>query len=136
MKDSNFINHYEKHVAKSFPEYFAEERDELFEPMTPEEYDEYAHILSQEPVYTSSVGLGGIRLVDENINEAIFDLILVRNGIFKTDCYIYNNYGTGELEGTNVISLSKIYTDTNDTEFKQKMTELMNFIVNILKPNK
>ena len=91
---------------------------------------------STKTVYTSSVGLGGIRLVDENTNEAIFDLILVRNGIFKTDCYIYNNYGTGELEGTNVISLSKIYTDTNDTEFKQKMTELMNFIVNILKPNK
>ena len=91
---------------------------------------------STKTVYTSSVGLGGIRLVDENTNEAIFDLILVRNGIFKTDCYIYNNYGTGELEGTNVISLSKIYTDTNDTEFKQKMTELMTFIVNILMPNK
>ena len=86
-------------------------------------------------VYTSSVGLGDIRLVDENTNEAIFDLILVRNGIFKTDCYIYNNYETAELEGTNVISLSKIYTDTNDTEFKQKMTELMSFITNILKPN-
>ena len=91
---------------------------------------------STKTVYTSNVVLGGIRLVDENTNEAIFDLILVRNGIFKTDCYIYNNYGTGELEGTNVISLSKIYTDTNDTEFKQKMTELMTFIINILKSNK
>lgn len=86
-------------------------------------------------VYTSSVGLGGIRLVDEDTDEAIFDLVLVRNGIFKTDCYIYDNYETAELEGTNVISLSKIYTDTNDTEFKQKMTELMSFITNILKPN-
>ena len=86
-------------------------------------------------VYASSVGLGGIRLVNEDTNEAIFDLVLVRNGIFKTDCYIYDNYETAELEGTNVISLSKIYTDTNDTEFKQKMTELMSFITNILKPN-
>lgn len=91
---------------------------------------------STKTVYTSSVGLGGIRLVDENTNEAIFDLILVRNGIFKTDCYIYDNYETAELEGTNVISLNKIYTDTNDMEFKQKMTELMTFIVNILKSNK
>ena len=86
-------------------------------------------------VYKSSVGLGDIRLVDEDTNEAIFDLVLVRNGIFKTDCYIYDNYETTELEGTNIISLSKIYTDTNDTEFKQKMTELMSFIANILKPN-
>ena len=86
-------------------------------------------------VYTLSVGLGDIRLVDEDTNEAIFDLVLVRNGIFKTDCYIYDNYETAELEGTNVISLSKIYTDTNDTEFKQKMTELMSFIANILKSN-
>ena len=86
-------------------------------------------------IYTSSVGLGDIRLVDEDTNEAIFDLILVRNGIFKTDCYIYDNYETAELEGTNVISLSKIYTDTNDSEFKQKMTELMSFIANILKSN-
>jgi hypothetical protein len=86
-------------------------------------------------VYTPNVGLGNIRLVDEDTNEAIFDLILVRNGIFKIDCYIYDNYETAELEGTNVISLSKIYTDTNDTEFKQKMTELMSFIANILKPN-
>lgn len=86
-------------------------------------------------VYISGMGLGDIRLVDEDTNEAIFDLVLVRNGIFKTDCYIYDNYETAKIEGTNVISLSKIYTDTNDTEFKQKMTELMSFITNILKPN-
>ena len=61
-------------------------------------------------VYTSSVGLGDIRLVDEYTNEAIFDLVLVRNGIFKTDCYIYDNYETAELEGNIVISLSKIYS--------------------------
>ena len=55
IRDNNFINHYEKHVSKDYSQYFLEFEDELFEPMTPDQYDEYAHILSQEPVYTSNV---------------------------------------------------------------------------------
>jgi hypothetical protein len=33
-------------VAKNYREYFLEVEDELFEPMSPDEYDEYAHELS------------------------------------------------------------------------------------------
>lgn len=55
IKNQSFLNHFNKHVAKDYSTYFLEMEDELFEPTTPEQYDEYAHILSQEPVSTSDV---------------------------------------------------------------------------------
>ena len=55
IRDDNFINHYDKHVSKDYNQYFLELEDELFEPMTQDEYDEYAHKLSQAPVFTSNV---------------------------------------------------------------------------------
>ena len=55
IRNQTFLDHFDKHVAKNYKEYFLEVEDELFEPMSPDEYDEYAHELSQEPVYTSDV---------------------------------------------------------------------------------
>lgn len=55
IRNQTFLDHFDKHVAKNYREYFLEVEDELFEPMSPDEYDEYAHKLSQEPVYTSNV---------------------------------------------------------------------------------
>ena len=55
IRNQNFFDHFNKHVAKNYKEYFLEVEDELFEPMSPDEYDEYAHELSQEPVYTSDI---------------------------------------------------------------------------------
>lgn len=55
VRGVQFLNHFNKHVAKNYSEYFLETADELFEPMSPDEYDQYAHRLSQQPVYTSDV---------------------------------------------------------------------------------
>lgn len=52
-KNSNFYRHYNDHVAKDYNEYFTETSDELFEPMTSDEYDNYADTLSKEVVNTS-----------------------------------------------------------------------------------
>lgn len=48
-------DHYKKHVADTWSEYFFEEDDEIFEPMSADEYDDCAHDLSVAKVKTSDV---------------------------------------------------------------------------------
>ena len=55
QKNDAFYVHFDKHVAKNYSQYFREKEDELFEPMSPKQYDGYAHKLTQEPIYTSNV---------------------------------------------------------------------------------
>ena len=52
-RNGYFYDHYRRHVAADYNQYFRETEDSLFEPMTEDEYDEYAHQLSQQPVYSS-----------------------------------------------------------------------------------
>lgn len=55
LRDDRFVRHFEKHTAKSWSEYFFETKDELFEPMTQDEYDDFADELSKRCVFTSNV---------------------------------------------------------------------------------
>lgn len=51
----NLKRHHDAHVAKDFKTYFADETDELFDPISEEEYDIGADNLSKQPVYTSNL---------------------------------------------------------------------------------
>lgn len=51
----SFVQHYMKHVANSWSEYFFETNDEHFEPMSQDEYDDAADKLSKRRVRTSNV---------------------------------------------------------------------------------
>lgn len=52
-KNDKFYDHYRKHVATSWHEYFEETTDEIFEPMDEDEYDQYAHELTLKHVSCS-----------------------------------------------------------------------------------
>ena len=52
-RNSTFYRHYSEHVAKNYSEFFRETDDELFEPMTEDQYDQFADELTKEPVTTS-----------------------------------------------------------------------------------
>ena len=52
---NNLERHYDQHVATDYYDYFMDETDELFDPISPEEYDMDADSLSKEPVKTSAV---------------------------------------------------------------------------------
>ena len=51
----NRDRHYNIHVAKNYYDYFTDMSDELLDPMSPEEYDDYADELSKMPVRTSDI---------------------------------------------------------------------------------
>lgn len=55
IRNDKFYNHYKKHTANDFKEYFFETSDELLEPMSEDEYDDNADLLSKEPVYSSDI---------------------------------------------------------------------------------
>lgn len=52
-RNDSFYDHYDRHVAKNWPEYFMEQEDELFEPMSEDDYDDAADFLSKQKVTTS-----------------------------------------------------------------------------------
>ena len=54
-RNDSFVQHYLKHVANSWSEYFFETTDEHFEPMSQDEYDDAADKLSKRRVRTSNV---------------------------------------------------------------------------------
>lgn len=72
-RSDHFYNHYREHVANNYDEYFRETTDEIFEPMTEDEYDNYAHELSQQPVYSS----------DYNDNHDVIGFVTTDGRILK-----------------------------------------------------
>jgi hypothetical protein len=55
IRDTKFKDHIDKHVAKDWNTYYFERNFELLPPMSEDEYDESADILSKKPVRTSNI---------------------------------------------------------------------------------
>lgn len=55
FESPNLEIHHKQHVAKDLKTYLTDETDELFDPISKEEYDANADKLSKQPVYTSDL---------------------------------------------------------------------------------
>ena len=54
-RNNNFDTHYAKHVASDWTTYFLERKYELLPPMTKDEYDDEADLLTKRQVNTSDL---------------------------------------------------------------------------------
>lgn len=113
VKNKSFYDHFDKHVAKNYSEYFLETEDELFEPMSPDQYDQYAHELSQEPIYTSDVDSGhdvvGFISSDGRI-------IKYRKSLSEIVVYV------AKENDRTTISYYKLKTDDNHTRYRRLLS--------------
>lgn len=76
----------------------------------------------QSNVYTDNLLLGIIYINKEDILNS-FRLELYRHNIFKTVCRIYRYE-----ELIDEITFNKVYNDTQDLQFKQKLNKLIKLI--------
>lgn len=53
FRPTSLQHHYDKHVSKDIYQYLVDETDELFDPISKDEYNNEGDRLSKTPVYTS-----------------------------------------------------------------------------------